>query len=87
MTAVAFDTLIFTKKMKAAGFTEQQAEAQASAFAEIIDNNLATKTDIQLIKKDIEIIKFEIIKWLGAITVGSVSIVGTILGLLITHGH
>ncbi len=44
---VAFDTLAYAKKMKAVGFTEQQAEAQAEALAEIVENRLATKQDIE----------------------------------------
>lgn len=90
MTAVAFDTLIFTKKMREAGFTEQQAEAQASAIAEIIDDNLATKKDIELVRKDIELvrkdielIRKELIIKLGAMLVASTSI----LGFLIRLGH
>ena len=46
MTAIAFDTLKFAKRIQEAGFTEQQAEALAAAEAELIDENLATKRDI-----------------------------------------
>ncbi|MBA2591296.1 MAG: CCDC90 family protein [Pseudomonadota bacterium] len=50
MTAIAFDTLRFAKRLKEAGFTEQQAEALAIAEAELIEDNLATKRDL----KDLE---------------------------------
>lgn len=50
MTAIAFDTLRFAKRLKEAGFTEQQAEALAIAEAELIADNLATKRDL----KDLE---------------------------------
>ena len=40
--AIAFDTLAYVKKLKEAGVPEVQAEAQAEAFAEIIDERLAT---------------------------------------------
>ncbi|MGH8609156.1 MAG: hypothetical protein ACREX9_17605 [Gammaproteobacteria bacterium] len=53
MTAIAFDTLKFAKRLKEAGFTEQQAEALAAAEAEFIDENLATKRDIADLKRDI----------------------------------
>lgn len=46
MTAVAFDTLAYAKKLKAVGFTEQQAEVQAESMAEVIDSNLVTKADL-----------------------------------------
>ena len=46
MTAIAFDTLKFAKRLQEAGFTEQQAEALAAAEAELIEENLATKRDV-----------------------------------------
>jgi len=47
MTATTFDTLAFAKKLKAAGFTEEQAETLAHAQAELIDERLATKADLE----------------------------------------
>jgi len=46
MKAMAFDTLEFAKRLRAAEFTEKQAETLAAAVAEIIDSRLATKEDI-----------------------------------------
>lgn len=53
-TAIAFDTLAFAKKLKAVGFTEEQAEVQAETFAEIINERLATKQDILELKRDMK---------------------------------
>jgi hypothetical protein len=44
----------FAKRLKEAGFTEQQAEALADAEAEFIEQNLATKRDIADVKRDIK---------------------------------
>jgi len=41
------------KKLKSAGFTQKQAEIQAEALAQIIDERLATKQDIRALKRDI----------------------------------
>ncbi|MGH8612346.1 MAG: hypothetical protein ACREYF_09975 [Gammaproteobacteria bacterium] len=60
MSAIAFDTLKFAKRLKEAGFTEQQAEALADAEAELIEQNLATKRDIADIKLDIADVKRDI---------------------------
>ncbi|MGH8489571.1 MAG: hypothetical protein ACREXS_12090 [Gammaproteobacteria bacterium] len=58
MTAIAFDTLKFAKRLKEAGFTEQQAEALAVAEAELVEENLATKRDLKelevALKRDIK---------------------------------
>ncbi len=47
MSAITFDTLQFAKRLKEAGFTEQQAEALAAAEAELIEEKLATKRDLK----------------------------------------
>jgi hypothetical protein len=47
VTVIAFDTLKFAKRLKEAGFTDQQAEALAAAEAELIEENLATKRDLK----------------------------------------
>ena len=60
MNAIAFDTLKFAKRLKEAGFTEQQAEALADAEAEFIEQNLATKQDIADVKRDIADIKRDV---------------------------
>lgn len=45
------DTLAITKRLRASGYTEAQAEVQAEIWAEIIERNLASKRDL----KDIEV--------------------------------
>jgi len=47
MTAILFDTLEFAAKLKAGGFTEQQAETQARAMADIVEKQLNTRQEIQ----------------------------------------
>ncbi len=47
MDAIIFDTLAYAKKLKSAGFTEQQAEVQAEALASLVNEQLATKRDLQ----------------------------------------
>lgn len=50
--AIIFDTHDYIKKLKAVNFSEQQAEVQAEALKELIENNLATKRDLEDLKKD-----------------------------------
>jgi len=57
MAVATFDTLKFANTLKAAGVPDKQAEAQAVAFAEVIQINfrdLATKEDVALIRADID---------------------------------
>ena len=57
VNALSFDTLAFARRMEAVGFTRQQAEALAEEQAKLIDERLATKTDIELIRHDIEALR------------------------------
>ncbi len=61
MSALAFDTLKFSKKLVAAGFTEKQAEALADEQRSLITNELATKRDLKelevALKRDIAEVK------------------------------
>lgn len=47
MSDITFDTLKYTKKLRDVGFTEQQAEVQAEALKELIEEKLATKQDLK----------------------------------------
>ena len=90
---ITFDTLAYVKKLKAAGVPEKQAEVQAETFAEIIEDRIATKHDILLLKqdlkeleltlkRDISNIKAEIIKWVAGMLVAQAAIVATLVKLL-----
>ena len=49
MTTITFDTLKLTRKLEAAGFTSQQAEAEVEAFAEILSaTDVVSRKDLQL---------------------------------------
>jgi len=58
--AIVFDTLEYASRLKRAGFTEQQAEAQVQALAAIVNDNLATKQDLLAVKQDIASVKQEL---------------------------
>ena len=45
--AIAIDTLAYARRLREAGFSEQQAEAQADALAAAMTDTLATKQDLR----------------------------------------
>ena len=45
--AVAIDTLAYARRLREAGFSEQQAEGQAEALAAAMTDTLATKQDLR----------------------------------------
>lgn len=97
MTAITFDTLKFAKRLKDAGFTENQAEAQAQAFAEavresghalatkadIAELRAATKLDIAELKTEIQAMINRLLLTLTGIIVGSMVAMAGIFGLIV----
>ena len=53
MKAIAFDTLEFVKRLRAANFSEAQAEAMVEAIAAVVTEQLATKADIAELRRDL----------------------------------
>lgn len=93
MTTVTFDTLGYFEKLKAAGFTEEQAKVQTNALREVIEERLATKADLvqleerltnEIRKMESELQKLELRMTLklGAMLAASVAIVATLVKLL-----
>ena len=74
-SAIAFNTLSYVKKLKAVGVPEEQAEVQAEAFAEIIEERLATKQDLKELEMRLTI-------RLGAMLTAGIIIVATLVKLL-----
>ena len=64
MTTFILDTLAYTETLKAGGFSEQQAATQARALAEILDRQMATKTEVDAhetnLRRDIEGVRVEL---------------------------
>lgn len=73
--SIVFDTLAYAKKLKEAGFSEQQAEVLAESQAEIIEGNLATKQDLKELEAHIKAHlieklsehKTDILKWVASL--------------------
>jgi hypothetical protein len=58
--AIVFNTLEYAGRLKRAGFTDQQAEAQVQALAAVVNDSLATKQDVILLKQDMVVLKQEL---------------------------
>jgi hypothetical protein len=57
MTAITFDTLAYVKTLREAGFNESQAEAQATALANVLKSGigeLGTKEDLNRLESKLE---------------------------------
>ena len=71
MATITFDTLKFVEKLRAGGVPEEQAKAEAEAlviaFSESMDYQLATKTDINRLERELIVIKWMVRLVLGGI--------------------
>jgi hypothetical protein len=86
MTTITFDTHSFVKKLKAVGFTEEQAEVFASEQARLIEDKLATKNDLvemeNNLRRDMLELEYRIIIKLGGLMAASIAVVATLVKLL-----
>ena len=73
--SMSADTLAYAKKLKAAGFTEQQVEVQAEAMAELVNEQLVTKRDL----KELEM---SLVLRLGGIMVAGIAVIATLVKIL-----
>ena len=71
VATITFDTLKFVEKLRAGGVPEEQAKAEAealvTAFSEAMDSQLATKTDINRLERELIVIKWMVGLVLGGI--------------------
>lgn len=84
--AASFDTLTYAKRLKAAGFTEQQAEAQAGALRAVVDENLATKQDLKALgnelRHEMKEMESRITIRLGGLICGATAVLAVLMKLL-----
>jgi hypothetical protein len=57
-----FDTLAYARRLRQAGFSEEQAEVQAEALAAVVNDTLATKQDLRDLatKQDLRELQHEV---------------------------
>ncbi len=53
--SVTFDKLAYVERLKAGGYTEQQAKTQAEALDSALKESVATQHDIDLLRRDFKI--------------------------------
>ena len=75
MSTLIFDTHDFIKKLTTAGMPEAQAEVLAAAQASLLEEHIATKTDLRELEYRLTI-------RLGAMMVVAVGMVATLAKLL-----
>ena len=93
MNAMTFDTHAYVRKLKSVGFTEEQAAVQAEVLFSVFEKNLsdlatrrdlkelelATKLEIEKVRKELAESKTDIIKWVLGVAAGQAALIIAIL--------
>jgi len=86
MSAITFDTHAYIKKLEAVGVTEKQAEVQAQAISELVNDRLVTKEDLEHATKELEHtikeLEYRLVIRLGGMMVVAIGIVTALVKLL-----
>ena len=78
------DTHETVKSLTAAGFTDAQAEALTAAVKRAVDidlSNIATKTDIADVRREMADIRAELVKWIVGVGFAQVATILAVLKL------
>ena len=86
MNVAVFDTHAYIKKLEAVGVPERQAEVQAQALSELVNERLVTKQDLERAIKELEHtikeLEYRLIIRLGSMMVVAIGIVTALVKLL-----
>ena len=82
MSSLAFDTHAAVKQLQGAGADERLAEAFVSTFGSMLNENVATKSDVAALKSDIEKLELRITNKLYAAVILVVTLVVSLVKLL-----
>mgnify|MGYP001064720688 CR=1 FL=1 len=79
MPSITFDTHENVKKLKAVGFTDEQAEVQTRIIADLVNDQLATKQDLEKLKNELT---YELTIRLGSMLLVGIIVVATLVKIL-----
>ncbi len=80
---ITFDTFENVKRLKAVGFTEEQAAEQTKIISELLDEQLVTKQYLDIRLKELDAsVTTNIIKWVAGMLVVQAGVVAALVKLL-----
>ena len=86
MATLTFDTYDFIETLKDSGIEEVQAKAIVDGLKQIDLENIATKEDLLVLRKDLEValanLKADLIKWFVPMLLGQGALIVTLVKLL-----
>ena len=90
MTTITFDRLTYLETLKASGIPEAQARAHAVALDAALRDSVATRADLENLRRDFEIkletTKSDLIKWVVGVAFAQGALILAVLKLF-PGGH
>ncbi|HYU13610.1 MAG TPA: hypothetical protein VEK82_13605 [Stellaceae bacterium] len=91
---MTFDTLSYARRLRQAGVPEAQAEAMADATRELVMQDVATKTDVAVLRSDLvaleqrliaamETLSLRLTVRMGIVLAAGLSLMTALIGLMI----
>ena len=80
MTATTFDTLAFSKRLKEAGFSDKQAEAQTEATSQILCEVLSHVEDSAATKRDLKDLELTLTIRMGGMIIAAIGLAPIVVG-------
>lgn len=85
MAPIVFDTYLYIKKLRAVGFTEEQAAVQVETIAGLINEELTTKRDLsemeQRLDSRLKELEYKLTIKLGSMMAASIAIIAALVKL------
>lgn len=82
MTTARFNPIIYQNKLREAGLEARIAEIHAEEMQTVLNSDVATKHDIQLIRQEICNTEHKMVIKLGSLVVGCTFIISMIIGIM-----
>ena len=86
MATITFDTHKYVRKLEEAGFTRQQAEAQAEALLDALGSTtseLVTQAYLDhRLKADLAELKVDLVKWITGALIAQAAVIAALVKLL-----
>lgn len=82
MATMRFNAIHYANKLKSAGLQSNIADIQAEELSNILNDDIATKKDIEILKLEVQSIKNDVILRLGRLIIGSAVIISLMIGVL-----
>ena len=86
MTAMAFDTLEFVRRLEEVGVSRAQAEAHVTVLRDVVFEDVAKKSDLERLEErlgtKLKLLENRLIVRLGAVIVATITVLGVVFRIL-----